>query len=261
MKIYRLYWCFVVAFCLAGCQPTPLVNTPVPPSPTEVTLATVTPLPSVTALPTPTHTATETPTALPTATEEPSVTLPPATATTTPQPTATQVINWVTYEFEQVQISLPATFQTFEIDEFPLDVADGVVSDDCQTRLDDSELAFSGILLTAIDISSANDSLSFFLLVEEQLPPATTLDTTLERLEICDQFDDIQSEIVTVNELQVGRVVVEAEALGFSMTQISYLFQIGNQMWSLIYTFWSEDAETQLPLLQQVVESFTILSE
>jgi hypothetical protein len=260
---YARFFCFIMSLVwLLGCRPTTLVNTPTPTLPSEVAIvdppSTIVPSQTVTALPA------TTPTVLPTATETLESTATPvsiSTATATLAPTLTTEADWIIHKFEQVQLSLPPTFQIFDVKDFPLDIADGALSGDCQARLDEAELAFSGFLLMAIDMSTINESLSMFILVEEHLPPSTTLETTLDRLQLCDEFDNIESEIVTINDLPAGRVVVESQALGFSMTQISYLFQQDNQMWSLVYTFWQEDRERQLPILQQIVESFTIISE
>ncbi|WP_420628180.1 hypothetical protein [Candidatus Leptofilum sp.] len=259
MKIYKLSWLLIAAICIVSCQPTSLVNTPAPP--TEVALATATPLPSATALPTPTPTAAETPTVPPTATVEPLAT-PTSPATASPLPTATQDINWVPYEFENVQLSLPATFQFFDVTSFPLESTTGAISEDCQAQLEQfDEIVASAILIAAMDTLFVNHSVSVFILVEETLPPATTLGMNLERVQACSEVDFVEREVIEINGREVGRIVAESEFLGVSLHQVSYLIQQENWLWTISYTFAPEDAETQLSILQQIVESFTILSE
>lgn len=129
----------------------------------------------------------------------------------------------------------------------------------CQKELKETDIAISRILLITWDSTALAGVPPIVMVLEEPIPPATSLATILEQLRVCADLKIVERGIVTVNGREAGRIVLTTGAFGTPMKEIAYLFVQDNWMWSLIFVFAPQDEPAKAVVWQQIVESFVIL--
>jgi hypothetical protein len=124
-----------------------------------------------------------------------------------------------------------------------------------------SELNSSAVPIVAIDLAAGATGVPTIVMVaSERVQPGVTIDTYLDGMRLCSQFEVVERDSQTLGFYDARRLVVSAKALGVSMKQLIYVIKSDRVVWIVLYTAGAEEYEELLPTFEQSIRTFVIRS-
>ncbi len=116
----------------------------------------------------------------------------------------------------------------------------------------------------AFDTESQAGYLTNVNVIRQELPGAFPIDLILESTltQLPASFEVIESEVVEINDREVGRLITEGEIMNFGFRALQFLLvDEDNVMWVLSYGTSIDEFEDRLPIFEESFETFTIVPE
>lgn len=183
--------------------------------------------------------------------------------TATSEPTATPIPGWEKFEGGGVELWLPESYEGLSIDE-DIDVVVErlrTFGPDFEQMAQTIEQNPSMYVIWAFD-SEIGDSgfLTNVAVTTEKVLSAMTIDTYLDAAlkQLPAAFQVVDRDIVSLNDHQAGRLVIEFAVPGVVGREVMYAVKDDNAMWVITYATGAEEFDQRLPFFEQSALTFAI---
>ncbi|MCK5633687.1 MAG: hypothetical protein KAI06_01300 [Anaerolineales bacterium] len=182
----------------------------------------------------------------------------------TSQPTATPIPGWEKFEGDGVELWLPESYEGGTREDMEMiNEAIRSLGPEFEQAVQAVEQNPSMFIIWAID-SDIGDSggVTNVSVMKEKLIYAFPIDNLIDEVikELPAQWQVVERGIVSLENYQAGRVVVEATISDFSVKQLGYYIKDGNTMWLISFGSLAEDFDQRLPVFELSILTFAIQS-
>ena len=171
-------------------------------------------------------------------------------------------MGWEKYEGGSVELWLPESYEGGNLEDIDLVVEKlKNLGPDFEQMAQTLEQNPSLFVIWAFDFKVGTSGfLTNVSVAKEKVLSAFTVDTYLDAVinQIPAQFQVVERDIVSLNDLKAGRLLLEITISGMDVKEMMYVIKDGNFMWVITFTTGANEFVQRLPDFEKIALTFTI---